>query len=61
MKTKQKMADETYLDSSGKPILANGNPRFELTSNRGWGSLYKATHWAPLPMWLIKGPADNGA
>ena len=44
-----KTADETYYDTSGKPILANVQPFWKLCQFGWWSALMKATHWMPLP------------
>lgn len=41
--------DETFTDTSGKPILSSGEPRIRMEKYGGWSSLSKATHWMPLP------------
>jgi hypothetical protein len=39
--------DETYFDTSDRPIKASGEPHAVYTKCGRWGSLWKATHWMP--------------
>lgn len=41
--------EESFVDSSGNSIFSAGPPRRHTGRLRSWGSLYKATHWMPLP------------
>jgi hypothetical protein len=40
-----KTADETYIDTSGEPILSWATPHLFRGRRGTWGSLLKATHW----------------
>lgn len=44
-----KTAEETYTDSSGKPILSDGPPYKEFCKHGHWSSLNKATLWHEVP------------
>lgn len=44
-----KTADETYCDTSGKPIVSRAAPYLHRGKYKSWGSLSKATHFMPLP------------
>lgn len=44
-----KTADETYLDTSGRPIVSTHAPYLHRGQWGSWGALSKATHWMPLP------------
>ncbi len=44
-----KTADETYVDSSGKPIVGAFEPYLLLEEYGAWSGLAKATHWMPAP------------
>jgi len=42
--------EESFVDTSGKPIFATGPGRRHTGRLKTWGALYKATHWSrPLP------------
>jgi hypothetical protein len=41
-------AEETYTDTSGKPILSTGKPHLHRGTRGSWGSLFTATHWQPI-------------
>jgi hypothetical protein len=45
-----KTAEETYVDTSGNPIVGRGAPRMVI-GRYGccWSSLEKATHWLSIP------------
>lgn len=51
-----KTADETYTDTSGKPILAGGPPRMSFGKHGEWSSLEKAILWHPAPPLPSGGP-----
>ncbi len=38
-------AEETYTDTSGRPILSTGKPHLHRGTRGSWGSLFTATHW----------------
>lgn len=42
-----KTEEETYHDSSGKPIISKMEPCAVVTKWQWWSSLTKATHWQP--------------
>ena len=44
-----KSAEETWTDTSGWPITARGEPYIVMGPYGDWDSLWKATHWMPLP------------
>jgi hypothetical protein len=45
-----KTAAESYVDTSGKPIVSRSSSPHRFTGRfKTWGALYKATHWMPLP------------
>jgi hypothetical protein len=44
-----KTPEESYVDTSGNPIVSSGPPRLHMGQHGTWGSLSKATHWMPLP------------
>ena len=44
-----KTEEETWADTSGRPITAHGEPRIVMGAYGQWGCLWKATHWMPLP------------
>ena len=44
-----KSEEETWTDSSERPITAHGEPYIVMGPYGQWGSLWKATHWMPLP------------
>ncbi len=44
-----KSEDETYTDTSGRPIVANVQPKLHFSTFGRWGSLFKATHWHDVP------------
>ena len=44
-----KSEEETWADTSGRPITAHGEPYIVMGPYGQWGSLWKATHWMPLP------------
>lgn len=44
-----KTPDESYVDTSGTPIVAKFTPFAKQTRYGWWTSLSKATHWMPLP------------
>ena len=44
-----KSKEETWTDTSGRPITAHGEPYIVMGPYGQWGSLWKATHWMPLP------------
>lgn len=44
-----KTVDETYVDTSGRPIVSNHQPYLHRGKLKSWGALSKATHWMPLP------------
>ena len=44
-----KSEEETWADTSGRPITAHGEPHIVMGPYGQWGSLWKATHWMPLP------------
>lgn len=44
-----KPEEEAYADTSGRSIFSAGPPFLHRGKWKSWGSLYKATHWKPLP------------
>ncbi|HUD11455.1 MAG TPA: hypothetical protein VMS08_03520, partial [Candidatus Saccharimonadia bacterium] len=44
-----KTADETFTDTSGRPILSTIKPHIHVGTFGTWSSLLKATHWWPYP------------
>ena len=44
-----KTPEESYTDTSGKPIFSTHAPYLYRGGYRCWGSLSEATHWMPLP------------
>ena len=44
-----KSEEETWANTSGRPIAANGEPHIVMGPYGQWGCLWKATHWMPLP------------
>lgn len=44
-----KTAEETYSDTSGKPILARGGGHRHFGRYKTWSSLYKGVMWYPAP------------
>lgn len=42
-------ADESYTDTSGRPITASFTPYLLKGKHGWWSALAKATHWMPLP------------
>jgi hypothetical protein len=44
-----KTPEESYTDSSGKPIVGDFQPFLHRGKFKTWGGLSKATHWMPLP------------
>ena len=44
-----KTAEETYVDSSGRPIVGGFAPYLHFGPFGSWSSLSKATHWHLLP------------
>lgn len=42
-----KTAEETYVDTSNRPIVSPGEARAEYTKYGRWSSLWTATHWMP--------------
>ena len=44
-----KAAHESYVDTSGKPIVGDFEPYMSKCAYGWWSSLSKATHWHPLP------------
>jgi hypothetical protein len=40
-----KTAEETYVNTSGEPILSQATPHLFRGRRGTWGSLLKATHW----------------
>lgn len=45
-----KTAEESYVDTSGNPIISPHDNCYRVTGKFGcWSSLYKATHWMPHP------------
>jgi hypothetical protein len=44
-----KSPEETFRDTSGRPIMSDHAPYRMEGKWRSWGSLLKATHWMPLP------------
>jgi len=44
-----KTADETYVDTSGKPIVSHAPARLHRGRWKSWSALEIATHWMPLP------------
>ncbi len=42
-------SEESYRDTSGKPITADHKPYLHKGKFGTWGSCSKATHWMPLP------------
>ena len=51
-----KSAEETWTDTSGWPVTARGEPYIVMGPYGDWGSLWKATHWMPLPRAPIDAP-----
>lgn len=42
-------AEESYCDSSGKPIVSKHEPYLHQGKLKSWGATSKATHWMPIP------------
>lgn len=42
-----KTAEETYVDTSNRPIVSPGEAHAEYTRYGRWSSLWTATHWMP--------------
>ena len=51
-----KSAEETWTDTSGWPVTARGEPYIVMGPYGDWDSLWKATHWMPLPRAPIDAP-----
>jgi hypothetical protein len=43
-----KTADESYTDTSGKPIVSDHAPYWKRGRWLSWGALSKPTHWRPM-------------
>jgi hypothetical protein len=53
-----KIADETYVNTSGQAIISNAAPYLHRGKWKSWGSLSKPTHWMPLPAPPMASPAS---
>lgn len=44
-----KRPEESYVNSSGQPVVSGGEPHIHIGKYLSWSSLSTATHWRPMP------------